>query len=94
MMLASTILPSCNRRPCPARCRWIVSNRHLPNLCFSRKWRKFKIVVAVPPSNDVDIYAHDLGFIAIVEGGEIAGLAPAEGDLGRQARGARKQRAH
>jgi sulfite reductase (NADPH) hemoprotein beta-component len=27
--------------------------------------RKFKIVVAVPPSNDVDIYAHDLGYIAI-----------------------------
>jgi len=27
--------------------------------------RKFKIVVAVPPSNDVDIFAHDLGFIAI-----------------------------
>ena len=35
--------------------------------------RKFKIVVAVPPSNDVDIYAHDLGFIAIVEDGKIAG---------------------
>ncbi len=28
--------------------------------------RKFKIVVAVPPSNDVDVYAHDLGFIAIL----------------------------
>jgi sulfite reductase (NADPH) hemoprotein beta-component len=28
--------------------------------------RKFKTVVAVPPSNDVDIFAHDLGFIAIV----------------------------
>ena len=27
--------------------------------------RKFKIVVAVPPSNDVDIWGHDLGFIAI-----------------------------
>jgi sulfite reductase (NADPH) hemoprotein beta-component len=27
--------------------------------------RKFKIVVAVPPSNDVDVFAHDLGFIAI-----------------------------
>ncbi len=27
--------------------------------------RKFKIVVAVPPSNDVDIFAHDLGYIAI-----------------------------
>ncbi len=36
--------------------------------------RKFKIVVAVPPSNDVDVFAHDLGFIAIVDGaGEIAG---------------------
>ena len=27
--------------------------------------RKFKIVIAVPPSNDVDVWAHDLGFIAI-----------------------------
>ena len=27
--------------------------------------RKFKIVVAVPPTNDVDVFAHDLGFIAI-----------------------------
>lgn len=35
--------------------------------------RKFKIVVAVPPSNDVDIFAHDLGFIAIVESGRIIG---------------------
>jgi sulfite reductase (NADPH) hemoprotein beta-component len=35
--------------------------------------RKFKIVVAVPPSNDVDIYAHDLGFIAIVEDRKIVG---------------------
>jgi len=29
--------------------------------------RKFKTVVAVPPSNDVDIYAHDLGYIAITD---------------------------
>ena len=35
--------------------------------------RKFKIVIAVPPSNDVDIYAHDLGFIAIVEDKQIVG---------------------
>jgi sulfite reductase (NADPH) hemoprotein beta-component len=36
--------------------------------------RKFKIVVAVPPSNDVDIFAHDLGFIAILDAaGEVAG---------------------
>ncbi len=35
--------------------------------------RKFKTVIAVPPSNDVDIFAHDLGYIAIVEKGELAG---------------------
>lgn len=35
--------------------------------------RKFKAVVAVPPSNDVDIFAHDLGFIAIVKNGVIEG---------------------
>ncbi len=36
--------------------------------------RKFKIVVAVPPSNDVDVFAHDLGFIAILDGkGDVTG---------------------
>ena len=36
--------------------------------------RKFKIVVAVPPSNDVDIFAHDLGYIAILDDkGDVAG---------------------
>ncbi len=35
--------------------------------------RKFKAVVAVPPTNDVDIFAHDLGFIAIVEKGVLVG---------------------
>src|SRR5688572_5587283 len=29
--------------------------------------RKFKIAIAVPPSNDIDVFAHDLGFIAVVE---------------------------
>ena len=29
--------------------------------------RKFKVVVAVPPSNDVDVFAHDLGYIAIAD---------------------------
>ncbi|KAG0709210.1 hypothetical protein DFH29DRAFT_978786 [Suillus ampliporus] len=37
--------------------------------------RKFKIAVAVPPTNDVDVFANDLGFIAIVdEQGELAGF--------------------
>ena len=35
--------------------------------------RKFKTVVTVPPDNDVDIYAQDLGYIAILEDGEIVG---------------------
>ncbi len=35
--------------------------------------RKFKTVIAVPPSNDVDIFAHDLGYIAIVEKGKVVG---------------------
>jgi len=29
--------------------------------------RKFKIVVAVPPDNDVDVFAQDLGFIAVLD---------------------------
>jgi sulfite reductase (NADPH) hemoprotein beta-component len=37
--------------------------------------RKFKTVFAIPPSNDVDIYAHDLGFIAITDDeGGLAGF--------------------
>ncbi|MDX2309660.1 MAG: NADPH-dependent assimilatory sulfite reductase hemoprotein subunit [Hyphomicrobium sp.] len=35
--------------------------------------RKFKTVVAVPPDNDVDIFAHCLGFIAIVSKGDVVG---------------------
>jgi sulfite reductase (NADPH) hemoprotein beta-component len=35
--------------------------------------RKFKIAIAVPPLNDVDVFAHDLGFIAIEEDGRIVG---------------------
>lgn len=35
--------------------------------------RKFKIAIAIPPRNDVDVYANDLGFIAHVEGGQVKG---------------------
>jgi sulfite reductase (NADPH) hemoprotein beta-component len=35
--------------------------------------RKFKTSFAVPPSNDVDIFAQDLGFIAIIEDKEVVG---------------------
>lgn len=35
--------------------------------------RKFKVGFAVPPSNDVDVYSQDLGFIGIVEEGRLVG---------------------
>lgn len=35
--------------------------------------RKFKIAIAVQPHNDVDVFAHDLGYIAIEESGSIVG---------------------
>jgi sulfite reductase (NADPH) hemoprotein beta-component len=35
--------------------------------------RKFKIGIIIPPNNDCDVFSQDLGFIAIVEEGKIAG---------------------
>lgn len=35
--------------------------------------RKFKVAIAVPPMNDVDVFAHCLGYIAIVENGKLVG---------------------
>ncbi len=36
--------------------------------------RKFKTAIAIPPQNDVDVYANDLGFIAIAEDGRLQGF--------------------
>jgi sulfite reductase (NADPH) hemoprotein beta-component len=45
--------------------------------------RKFKIGFAVPPVNDVDVFANDLGYIAIIENGELVGFnVTAGGGLG------------
>jgi sulfite reductase (NADPH) hemoprotein beta-component len=41
--------------------------------------RKFKAAIVVPPVNDVDVHAHDLGFIAILEDGELVGFNLAVG---------------
>ena len=41
--------------------------------------RKFKSAIAVPPINDVDLYSNDLGFIAIIENGELLGFNLAVG---------------
>ena len=35
--------------------------------------RKFKHGFAVPPDNDIDVYSQDVGFVAIIENGKLAG---------------------
>ncbi|HEU0228948.1 MAG TPA: assimilatory sulfite reductase (NADPH) hemoprotein subunit [Burkholderiaceae bacterium] len=41
--------------------------------------RKFKIGIAIPPTNDVDVFSHDLGLIAIIENGVLRGFNVAVG---------------
>ena len=41
--------------------------------------RKFKIAIAIPPRNDTDVLSNDLGFIAIVENGQLMGYNLAVG---------------
>lgn len=36
--------------------------------------RKFKIGIAVPPSNDIDVYSQDIGLISIIEDGQLVGF--------------------
>jgi sulfite reductase (NADPH) hemoprotein beta-component len=49
----------------------LYQDRYLP--------RKFKIAIAIPPDNDVDVFANDIGLIAIVEHGRLAGFNIAAG---------------
>ncbi|GAF11894.1 sulfite reductase [Bacillus sp. JCM 19046] len=41
--------------------------------------RKFKIGVAIPPANDVDVFSQDIGYIAVVENGTLLGFNVAVG---------------
>jgi sulfite reductase (ferredoxin) len=41
--------------------------------------RKFKIGIAVPPRNDIDIYTNDLGFITHLKNGKVAGYTVVAG---------------
>ncbi len=46
--------------------------------------RKFKIGFVIPPSNDIDVYAQDLGYIAVAENGRLIGFNVAiGGGMGR-----------
>lgn len=49
----------------------LYQDRYLP--------RKFKIAIAIPPNNDVDVLANDIGLIAIVENNELKGFNIAAG---------------
>jgi sulfite reductase (NADPH) hemoprotein beta-component len=49
----------------------LYQDRYLP--------RKFKIAVAIPPNNDVDVFANDVGLIAIVEDEKLKGFNLAVG---------------
>jgi sulfite reductase (NADPH) hemoprotein beta-component len=44
----------------------LYQDRYLP--------RKFKIGIAIPPNNEVDVFTNDLGLIAIVEGNQLKGF--------------------
>ncbi len=41
--------------------------------------RKFKIAIALPPYNDMDVYANDIGLIAVAEQGKLLGFNVAVG---------------
>jgi sulfite reductase (NADPH) hemoprotein beta-component len=46
--------------------------------------RKFKMGFAIPPSNDIDIYSQDLGFIAVASRGKLKGFnVTVGGGMGR-----------
>jgi sulfite reductase (NADPH) hemoprotein beta-component len=49
----------------------LYQDRYLP--------RKFKVGIAIPPNNDVDVLTNDLGLIAIIEGNELKGFNVAIG---------------
>jgi sulfite reductase (NADPH) hemoprotein beta-component len=49
----------------------LYQDRYLP--------RKFKVAIAIPPNNDIDVLANDLGLIAVIEEGELKGFNVAIG---------------
>ncbi len=41
--------------------------------------RKFKIAIAIPPNNEVDVFSNDIGLIAVIENNELKGFNVAAG---------------
>ena len=59
----------------------VESSMHQEEPIYGKHYlpRKFKIAVAVPPNNDVDVYANDLSFIAIMGSDGLEGFNVAVG---------------
>lgn len=51
-----------------------VSSSHEPIYGETYLPRKFKTAIAIPPYNDVDVYANDLGLVAIIEDDQLKGF--------------------
>lgn len=49
----------------------LYQDRYLP--------RKFKIAIAIPPNNDIDVFTNDIGLIAIIENDKLLGFNIAVG---------------
>ncbi len=49
----------------------LYQDRYLP--------RKFKIAIAIPPNNDVDVFTNDIGLIAVIEDNKLKGFNIAAG---------------
>jgi len=61
-------------------------NKNFADPLYGRTYlpRKFKIAFAIPPVNDLDVFTNDVGFIAIIENGQLAGYnAAIGGGMGR-----------
>jgi sulfite reductase (NADPH) hemoprotein beta-component len=58
-----------------------AANKNFTDPLYGKSYlpRKFKVAFAIPPSNDIDIFANDVGFIAIVENDTLAGYNIAVG---------------
>lgn len=67
-----------NRKEGPRKKKFLISQSTLvdqePLYGPTYLPRKFKINIAVPPYNDVDVFGHDIGLVAIVENNELLGF--------------------
>lgn len=59
----------------------IIDKKEEEDLLYGKTYlpRKFKIAIAIPPNNDVDVLANDIGLIAVVENNVLKGFNIAVG---------------